>query len=362
MFAYYIVSIFSILLAFTGRKESNRYALPLAFVIITAFLSLGYMWGNDVPTYEAWFNQYKDSGTGLFEFSNYIFLNLKLEFGWVFINLLCKKLGFWGMRAILFAVENYIIYQLISKHVPRNMWWFSVFVYTVNPFFMILSSSMMRQWLAMCIIIYAVEFLLKGKRLRYVIFVIIAATIHKSSIICLPIAALPHIVDKFSSKLVLTSLLVYAIYFIASNYFVENITAFLNTEEMYNNYTDSMYSSGIGILNIIIVAIYILMCSSLSDIEHNQKLYLAILLCFAFVLPLYFYSGLAARLSFYFTIFTIAAYPIYYSQSKQPKIIRFAILGLAAAILIYKNIIFWNDPSWLSSFGNYTTLFEAKIL
>lgn len=134
----------------------------LAFVLLTAFLSLGYYWGNDVAKYEERFEYYSNSGIALFDFSQYGFIALK-EFGFVFINLLCKPIGFWGMRAVLFILENAILYYFIVKHVDRKWYWLAVFIYVFNPNFWVLSSSMMRQWLAICIVVLATDFLSRNK-------------------------------------------------------------------------------------------------------------------------------------------------------------------------------------------------------
>ena len=119
MLETYIISIIAIFLAYWSKYDKFRWGLPLAFVVITTFLSLGYEWGNDVPTYERVFERYTNSSYSLFDFQTYEYLNDKSEFGWVLINQLCGGIGFYGMRAILFSFENLIIY-LIIKRVVHN--------------------------------------------------------------------------------------------------------------------------------------------------------------------------------------------------------------------------------------------------
>ena len=172
MIQAFLVATLAVFLAFLGgREKKHSFFLFLAFVVLTAFLSLGYYWGNDVAKYEERFEFYRDSGISLFEFSQYGILALK-ELGFVFINLLCKPLGFWGMRALLFIVENAIIYYFIVNHVNRKWYWLAVFIYVFNPSFWVLSSSMMRQWLAICIIVQAVDSLLRNKKLLFVLLVL----------------------------------------------------------------------------------------------------------------------------------------------------------------------------------------------
>lgn len=356
----YIVSIIAILLAYRARFERYQKALPWAFVIITIFLSLGYMWGNDVPTYELWFwnfTEYKP-----FDFDSIVILSDKSEYGYVLINQLCKPIGFWGMRAVLFAFENYVIYQLVKRTVPREYYWLALFVYTFNPYFMILSSSMMRQWLAMCIVILGFLYLEKRRWILYIALVLLASTIHRSSIICLPLVVLPYITYKFKKSHLILIIPALAAYYVFSGYVVQYVVGWLMTEDMYTNYTDSMYSSGVGIMAILHLLIYVFMFANISQIDKEKRIYIAVLICFGLILPLYNFSGLASRLGFYFTVFTICAYPLFFKQSQLDKSYKTALIIAVIVVILYSNILFYADPVWLYHFGKYTTLFKAGIL
>lgn len=356
----YIVTFLAIILAYMARNESKRKALLWAFILITTFLSLGYMWGNDVYTYERWFwnfNSYK-----LFDFDSYEELSAKSEYGFVLINQLCAGIGFWGMRTVLFAFENIVVYLLIKKTVPPNYYWLAVFVYTVNPWFMILGSSMMRQWLAMCIVMLGFLFLEKRRWLWYLILVITASTIHRSSLICVPLVVLPYITFKFKKTSLVWLIPAIAIYFVLSGYIVQYAVGWLMTEEMYTNYTDAIYSSGVGILAIIYFLIYGLMIININQIERDKRIYVAALIGYGLVLPMYNYSGLAARLGYYFTIFTIAAYPLFFAQAKLDGSFKKLLMFVIIVLTIYANVMFFANPMWFQYYGNYVTLFKAGIL
>ena len=192
----FITALFAVFLAYLSRREKNHsYFLLLAFVLLTSFLSLGYYWGNDVPTYEEWFESIANSGVPWWDFSSYNTFYLH-DYGFALFYLICKPLGFWGMRAVAFIIENAIIYRFIVKHVDRQYYWLAVFVYVFNPFFWALGSSMMRQWMAMCIVLYGADFLLEKKYIKYVVCVLIAASIHVSSMICLLLVPLSFLQQK----------------------------------------------------------------------------------------------------------------------------------------------------------------------
>lgn len=361
MIQAYIISIIAIFLAFLARYERMRYALPLAFGVITAFLSLGYEWGNDVATYFSWFEGYNQYS--LFDSQSYEGHDLKSEFGWVLINQLCAPIGFYGMRAVLFAFENLVIYMLIKRVVSKEYYWFAVFIYTMNPNFMVLSSSMMRQWLAMCLVVLGFLYLEKRKWVTYIALVLVAFSIHKSSLICLPLVLLPRWMDniRISSLSLLIPILL--IYYLLSGLVVDYVAGWLLATDIYTSYSDvDTYSSGVGFLSIVQLVIIIYMFVNIQQIEKHKRIYIAVLIAFSLILPLYNYSGLASRLSFYFVVFTIAAYPLFLNQSKANNIVKYSFIAVIIVITIYNNFMFFADPTWLLYFGKYTTLIEAGII
>lgn len=360
MIEAYITSAIAILLAFLARFDRMKFTLPLAFIAITVFLSLGYEWGNDVPTYFSWFEGY--TRYSLFDFRSYENLNQKSEFGWVFINQLCAPIGFYGMRAVLFTFENLVIYLLVKRIVPKEYYWFAVFVYTMDPNFMILGSSMMRQWLAMCIVVLGFLFLEKRKWLVYVLLIFIAFSIHRSSLMCLPLVFLPRVMNHYKSKTALLLIPIFVFYYLLSNFMVDYVAGWLQSEDMYSNYTSAMYSSGVGFLSIVQFVIFIFMFVNIQPIEKSKRIYIAVLMAFGLILPLYNYSGLASRLGFYFTVFSIGAYSLFIGQSKVSGVVKFIFAAAIIVITLYNNVMFFANPMWFLNYGIYTNLWDAGVL
>lgn len=362
MILYIIISLVAIFLSYIAGSKSDNKLLGFAFVLITVFLSLGYNWGNDVQVYNRWFDIYCESGGNLFDFSSYFFLNNKEEYGWIFLNKLFKPLGFWGMRAVLFCFENYIIYRFISRNVFRRWYWLAMFVYVVDPTFMLMSSTMMRQWLAMCLVVQGFEFIERKKTLLFVIMVLLASTIHQTSIVCMALVILPYINYTQSKEKVLFVILFFVVYYILSSIVVEYVVLYLNTEDIYNNYTAAEYSSGIGIAAIIRFLFIIGMFAFVSSVETGKRIYIVVLLLYGMVLPLYNYTGLASRLGYYFTIFSIVSYPIFLQDAPLSKDTKNIFTLSTIAFLVYSNFLFFTNPLWYRHFGNYETLFHAGIL
>lgn len=357
MIQAFLTSVIAILLAYLAKYDRMKNALPLAFIIITTFLSLGYEWGNDVPSY---YNRFEDFNQySLFDFEKYKEVNFKSEYGWVIINQLCAPIGFYGMRAVLFAFENLVIYLLIKRVVPKEYYWFAVFIYTMNPNFMVLSSSMMRQWLAMCLVILGFLYLERGKWMTYIVLILIAFSIHISSLICLPLVFLPRLTNNYKSTSIPVWIFVFLIYFLMSGLVVNYLTSWLQSEAIYDSYANADSVGFLGMIQLIII-VYIFM--HLQQIEKDKRLYIAVMLGYILILPLLAYSSLASRLTYYFLIFSIAAYPIFLSQSKVSKAIKYVFIAAIITITVYSYIMFFASPIWFRFYYRYTTLIEAGIL
>ena len=362
MFEAIIVATSATLLAFFARFKHYSILLALAFILITVFLSLGYEWGNDVPEYNGFYDSCINSRTGLFDFFNYSELSSKSEFGWVFINLLCQSFGFYGMRAILFCFENFIIYRFIKRNVSSDWYWLAVFVYVFNPYFMILSSSMMRQWLAMCLVILGLEFIEKKKWLVYILLVLIAATIHRSSLVCLPMIFLPKFFKyEFKSQVLIWFIPLFFVYFIFSGFFVDYVSSWLKQEDAYTNYMSASESTGMVVANIVKLAIYLFIFAGYTKVVKQKRIYMIIPLLFCLALPFYSVSGMASRLTLYFTAISIVAFPLYIESYRKP-FNKVFMVSACLALVFYDLYVFFTTPLWMLKFGIYTSLFDVGIL
>ena len=349
-----ITAVIAVLFAyFGGFEKKSHYWLLLAFLLLTTFLSLGYYWGNDVSRYEQRFEYYNKSGIDLFDVSQYGFIALK-EMGYVFINILCKPLGFWGMRAVLFIIENAILYFFIVRHVERKWYWLAVFVYVFNPNFWVLSSSMMRQWLAICIIVFSVDFLLRKKYLIFSLFVVIASTIHVSSFVCmlfLPLAMVNRVSSKNS---IATFVVVLLLYYVLSPVFIGYLADFLTKEEFYMGYTSRRGS--VGIASVVHLFIYLYLFSVAVSTKQNDTLLNRIVLLYGFVLPLLSFGELSSRIGFYFTIFTIVIYPTFMNNKAANPLVKMTVVIVVCAYLLYLYFLFFNGQTYHEAYWNYKML------
>lgn len=354
MIQAFLVAFLAVFLAYlSGKEKEHSFFLMLAFAVLTIFLSLGYYWGNDVPTYEERFERYTNSGIALFDFGNYGFLALK-ELGYVFINILCKPLGFWGMRAILFLIENSIICYFILRHVDRKWYWLATFIYAFNPCFWVLSSSMMRQWLAICIIVLAVDFLLRRKSIVFFLLVLFASTIHITAFVGLVFLPLSYVLKNSNKNTIIIYLIALFLYFVLSPVFISTLADILKEEDMFMGYTSNQ--GGIGITAVGRMTIYLILLYASLKFNLKDKLLNWIVLLYGFVLPLLSFGELSSRIGFYFTIFTISTYPSYMAIPVQNKNVRTILIGVVCAYLLYSFYLFFTGQTYSAAYYHYRTI------
>lgn len=350
-----IVALIAVLLAlFSRREKKHSYLLLTAFAILTTFLSLGYYWGNDVATYETWYDGFVKSGISWWNFSQYESFTQK-EYGFICINLLLKPFGFWGMRAVLFFIENIIIYYFIKSHVNKRWYWFAVFIYVFNPNFWVLSSSMMRQWLAMCVVLLAVMRLEKGKRIQYVILTLLAFSIHFSAIVALVFLPISILQKNNSSQSFYALIIGLIVFWILSPLFIDYVVLFLKAEDFYQlGYMDTHGGVGITSVSFLLINTFILYCSVKYKQQNNLVCWIVIL--GALVMPLLAYGELISRIGFYFSICTIAAYPLFMENKKVDRLSKSAVLSIIVLYNIYMFFLFFNSPTWVKAYGTYQSL------
>lgn len=350
----FIIAIFAVFLAYQSSKEKKHsYCLLMAFILLTLFLSLGYYWGNDVTTYEEWYQSFVSSEVSWWDFSNYDSFT-QHDYGFILINLLCKPFGFWGMRAIIFVFENAIIYNFVKKHVDKKYYWLAIFIYVFNPNFWVLGSSMMRQWLAMCIVLYGTEFLLKKRYVAFTLFVFIASSIHSSALICLSFIPLFNVQKKPTTTKVVFFISLIVLYWIFSPIFIGYVEFFLKAEELYLGYTETQGSFGITSVGRLLL--YTVLLFYAVKTKQRDSFFNWIVMLYSLILPLLSLGELSSRLGYYFSLFTLGVYPLHMNNTQLPQKTRYIVIAIVCAYLIYSFIIFFQSPTYSRYFGTYHTI------
>lgn len=175
MIFYLILSLISVLfLIIADSLDDGKKAFSQAFAIFLAIISaIRYDVGFDYPVY---YEVASQQGDFLWEFLRFEFLSKIIVFTvWLF------KLPY-----LIFFIYSfltvYFVFQGLKRLMPDSLH-IGLFIYALFPLFFIDSFSLIRQHLAIAIIIYAISFLLNRKFLTYIIIVCISGLIHSGSFV-----------------------------------------------------------------------------------------------------------------------------------------------------------------------------------
>jgi hypothetical protein len=230
MLIYWIIFLIPALLALSGNKRTKtfgtNYSLSLDFfwflvlLFLTSFIGLRYEVGGDWHTYILILSRSIDEGFSLLRDPSYVALNKLssyLGFGIYGVNLICAFIFSLGL--IKFC-----------KNLPRS---FLALAISIPYLVIVVSMGYTRQAVALGICMYGFVILSRGHLFKFICLVLFAVTIHKSSMIFIPIAALSATKNKLVTILGLLILTIFT-------YFIFLAETF---DIIYKNYIESEQQS-----------------------------------------------------------------------------------------------------------------------
>lgn len=321
---YLQLFFFSFLIAFLGkRKYSNIVCLVMMSVI---FLLMGFRYGQGIDyfNYDWFFQNYKQNPyesygmEPLYYLINKIVIYFDFSFQWVIF--------------ITSFINIFFVYKVISKFSKNCM--FSVLIMLANYFLNF--TSMIRQAVAMSIMIYAICCYFEDRHLdKYIIFVIIASLFHTTAFLCI-FLPLFYFFDSLKIKnyylFTIYSIVLMGLSFIFSKLLIEIITV-LKPKYLY--YTSEIHFNVMSCgLRYVISMLFIYLGKD--SCKFEQKLLNAILvgnLFYFFINP--FMS--ASRVTEYFLFLEIIYVPNVLQINKR-NTFKIVVLSLFYLFLFCKDI------------------------
>lgn len=358
MFASLIISSIAILFAWLARFQNSKYGgLEVAFILLTVFMSIRFNFGND-------YSGYLDTFLRIGRYSYFDPSSENLELGWTFLCWIFQPIGFFGMIIVLTIFEYAVIYRLIKKYVPKDWYWFSVLIFTLNTGYMLVFGSMMRQFLAMCIFILAVDFIINRRWIISILIVLFASLFHTSALVLLPFSFFGYLNISLTKKKALMWLGVYLLLYFAAvellgDYFFNFLRlAQFERYEVYIGGEKGGADTGLGIIFYMILYAFLLFHQKYQS--KNMKI---IFMLFAISVFFYVFADIApmiGRLGYYFSIFSIICYPWLFKVIKN-DVTKYSLM-IAYLVVMAKSFIGFFDPDgiWYKSFYTYQTIFSAS--
>ena len=349
------ISIIAFLLALLASKGRMKNGLEWCFILLAVIGAIHFDYGNDYRNYLIMFND-----AGWLSFTKEDILGYFRDPGWIALCVMFRPLGFFAMIIFLNIVQNFIYYKVIKNNVERNWWWLAIFIYVFGTNLYLLNFSMMRQGLAISLIVASVSLLLKKRNKFAIILIFVATLMHSTSVI-----VIPFLVALAVLKNPKPLIYIYAVLFVFFVVFGSSFLSQISFSDSINQYS-TMYEStsgihlGIGFLvDIIGLIVVIYVCATEKQLQVDAYK-LASFYCVSYLLiPLQSVNFMTGRIGFYFGALSIVAVPLFYGYLKSN--VRVALLAVFVLITMYRYYLFFTTGAFAESYsGPFRTIFSVS--
>ena len=355
MFVVIIVGFVAIFFAWLQGRGLYKNGLKISFSFIFLFLALRFNFGSDYPEYLKLFKEV-NIHPSLSIFDNF----WKAEPGWIFLNRLCRPIGFFGMTIVLAVLNCYVYYKFFRKFVPPKYYWLAFFLYIFDVSFMMTQLSGYRQNISILLFIFAFDYLYKKDILRYVICIGIGAYVHISSLLLFPIFLLGYLNFKVNRKIVFIIILSYIALFVFIKDLLAPINSFISLYfDKYEIYENNIRQIGSGI-GVVLTSFLFITIAIYSRLQKKENLLLFKIAMLGFlVIPLSIAIPSIGRVGMYFQPALLVVYPLMMSQIKN-SIVKYLLLLIILLLTLYNFKLFFENPLWMKSVINYQTILSAS--
>lgn len=299
----------------------NGLCLVSVFVVLFAVSACRLNVGNDYAKYVEFMHLIHSDA----------FVPTEFGFNWI-VRLIYGISGFENFL-LVFAVFAFFTIILFMAAIYRqaDSFGFSFFLFMAFGFYF-QSFNTVRYYLALAIALYAIPYVLKKQWGRFILLILLGATLHKSLLVVIPLYFLASIAWK-KWQLAIAAIFCATFFFLQDFYL--KVVIFL-----YPTYEDTEYLEGgtsyINIARCLAVLILALYCYNnvVKDNERNRFYFycnlgaLAMYVCCSF-LPI------ISRIGYYLTITHILFLPALLGSIDNKKLKRLFTIGVVAAAVLY---------------------------
>lgn len=253
------------------------------------------------------------------------------ELGFYYLNLIIKR--FTDEYSIAFfifiLIINFLIVKTIYKY-SKNIE-FSLLMYVIMGGYLT-SINITRQYIALAIYVYSIQYLIEKNYLKYIILGFIAFQFHTTSIVIILISLIISILNEKISKN-------YLIYFIIINLtiIVEPFIRQIGINLFYEQYENGYFFYGSNILHYIVqLAFVIVYMINIKSLKDNKTIFFINLATVASAFTLLSRNMvLYARFASYFNILHVIATVNVISEINDKKKRRILYYCIFMGLLVY---------------------------
>lgn len=327
----------TVILATTlNRLKANKW-LTIIIVSIPLVCIAGFRWrvGTDFGTYYSTF----------IEIPNY---SLSFIFGSTYSDFIPFERGFsvlvWligiinkNPQFIIFITSLInVVFVVIALKKYSSNFPLSIYLYITSMVYFSAFNGI-RQWIASVIIFIAFQYLVNRNIKRYLIFILIASTIHISSLIMIPVYFIVNF-KPFGKKIIIIAVII-AIVSVFLQPVLQDLEL-LASDTRYSGYMKvSEDDDGVNIFRVLVAAVPVIISfilyNKMKDNKENRFLINFATLNFL-VLFLAMQSTIIARLTIYFELYNLLLYPnIEKVLKKEERYVFIFVLCLCFFIYMY---------------------------
>jgi hypothetical protein len=330
-------------LFFSYPELNKKYPFRFfTFATLFLFMSLRFNYGND---YMGYYNNHSlmNAGVSAWGTSDYLFylLNVSIPNFFIFIAVIS-----------LFYLAT--VYHLIKTNLRVKDYWFAILILLINPYLFLVQLSSLRQTLAICLFIFAVNFAVKKKLILYIAFVVLASEMHSSALLLLPLYFIMN-EKKFNKKWVTISLLLMVI-LLFSPIFDMILNKAFEYFPHYRFYYEQGNQNSVRATLISSVYFFVILFN-LNKLKGKQIIYGKLSLIATGISILAIKVSMLTRIGMYFDIFLIITLPQLFREISDKKI-RILLFALLITIYLLRYYSFFTNPLW-ESYKNYKTILGA---
>lgn len=256
----------------------------------------------------------------------------RMEVGYVLLNKIVAKLN--GEVELLFFIVALIFFTMIRLSLIRNKDLLSpgygMLVFMLSYYQM--SFNLVRQTLAMSILLFSFEYIVKQKKLKWIICVIVAALFHLSALIFIPAFFINLVIikDKYLAKSIIKIVLVFTLVILNIDYvmkisILQNYRSYLLTANSINKDLGFFVRS----LPFIFIGVYLYITGGINVEDNRISLaYTLYIVSVALKFTVYIGGSYINRMALNYEIILVILVPMYLNKlrSRNNKFIEKMLL------------------------------------
>ncbi len=341
MLIYYLLIVAIIFFGiFLEKKHKKTYAI-IVFIMLTLIAGLRkYTIGNDTGNYVSFFNKVILYGSNIFKTSRF-------EVAYVLFNFIISKISSNYTVLLFFAasITNACICQFVYKY-SKNMT-FSFLLFIVCRFFFS-EMNIIREFLAIAIVLYSIKYIENRKIVKYILMIIIASMFHVSALVAVVLYFLYglDLSKKNRFYLILATGLCYVFLYDILTYVTSSLGTYtLYVQEYYNS---NELANILLFLISVLVFVFVSFIKNKKEVETDKNDILLYNISFVNVLLnfLAIRISILSRVSTYFDVFSIVLIANYIAKLENKRTRALCYILVFVGFLCYCLTITYLRPNW----------------